>query len=246
MPHSEIIEQRLRHLQLDENAIQILQQVEGLFSESIDGMLDRFYDHIMQQPELASLFENKEAIGRARDAQQSHWKEILFASHFGEDEIERTRKIGVTHLKVNLDVSSYMIAYCFMLNEFIDMIAKKYEGDAEKHTATIQALNKAIMLDICFVLDAYFDAKNAAMKELLVRVNHFTEDIQELAEDLDGTVETLKAEPDAPAAADTISVQVANLRARLNDLQFGDRLYFEDKREASLLDRLRYLIHGRG
>ena len=270
MPNSKIIEQRLRFLKFDNEAVQTLQRVEGLFEGSIDDLLDRFYSHILEQPELKSLFADKESAERARNAQKQHWQRILFSKNFGETQFDQTKSVGQTHLKVRLEPSWYMSAYCFMLNEFIELIAKQYKDDTESLTNIIQALNKAVVLDMSFVIESYFDAKNSSMKEILRRATYFTDDIKNLAEDL--THSTLNLSTQAKALAhpfdepgkkqvepaedqpnisdllkytDKLSEQVDQLNSRLDKLQTKDRLYIDERRTIGVFTRLKNFLVGR-
>jgi hemoglobin-like flavoprotein len=270
MPHSKIIEQRLRFLKFNNEAVQTLQQVEGLFEGSIDDLLDRFYNHILEQPELKSLFADKESAERARDAQKQHWQRILFSKNFGETQFDQTKKVGQTHLKVSLEPSWYMSAYCFMLNEFIELIAKQYKDDTESLTNIIQALNKAVVLDMSFVIESYFDAKNSSMREILRRATCFTDDIKHLAEDLTHSTLNLSTQTKSLIAdsgkakmesnestadqtnindllkySDKLTEQVEQLNSRLDKLQTKDRLYIDERRTIGIFTRLKNLFVGR-
>lgn len=270
MPHSEIIEQRLRFLEFDNATVQSLQQVEGLFESSIDDMLDRFYKHLLEQPELKALFIDKESAERARNAQKKHWQRILFSKNFGETQFELTKKVGQTHLQVRLEPSWYMSAYCFMLNEFIELVANQHKGDAKTFAKIIQALNKAVILDMSFVIESYFDAKNTTMKEVLRRATHFTEDVKHLADDLTHTVQDLSSQakslaPDSDNSkkehneagedqiniseflncTDNLSKQVDQLNSRLDKLQVKDKLFIDERRTIGIFTRLKNFLVGR-
>jgi hypothetical protein len=262
MPHSEIIEQRLRFLRFDKDTVQTLQQAEKLFKDSIEDMLDNMYVHILGQPELKSLFSNNESMERARTQQKIHWQRILFSQHFGEEQFEQTKKVGQTHLRVGLVPSSYMSAYCFMLNESIVLISQKYKDDPKKLIKIIRALNKAVILDMSFVIEAYIEAKNSTMKEVLRRATRFNEDVKYLTEDLTSTVLKLGIQAESIAVdfdkskegqatvrkflkyKDELSEQVNKLNARLDEVKFGDRLYFKKKKSASFFARLKKFLEG--
>ena len=270
MPHSKIIEQRLRFLMFDNDTVQTLQQTEDLFKDSIDEMLDNMYVHILGQPELKSLFPNEESMERAQTSQKLHWQRILFSEHFGEEQFARTKKVGQTHLRVGLVPSSYMSAYCFMLNESMELILKKYKDDTKNLTKIVKALNKTVVLDMSFVIEAYIDAKDSTMKEILHRATHFTKDVKHLVEDLTGTVQNLGTQAESIVAGldksererndpaenqanireflkykDELSEQVDKLNSRLDELKFGDRLYFEEKQNTSFFTRLKNFLKGR-
>jgi uncharacterized protein YoxC len=255
MPHSEVIEQRLRFLQLvEEENFETLRDVQLLVQAGIDGMLDVFYDHILKQPELEGLFSDERSLERARKAQKSHWMRILFARKYGEKQFEQMKRVGEAHVKVGLGPSWYLSAYCLMLNQITDLIVEQEKNDPATMKRVIRALNKAVILDISFVIDSYIEAKNATMKEILVRATRFTEDVQGKVENLTQTADDLKAYGEALDGASTaelaeisgrLSRQVADLNERLSQLMYGDRLLFVENEPVSFLTRVKQLIGKR-
>jgi len=260
MPHSEVIEQRLRFLKLaEEENFQTLREVQILVEAGIDGMLDEFYGDILKQPELKELFPDDASLKRARRGQKSHWIRILFARKYGEKQFDQMKRVGETHVKVGLGPSWYLSAYCLMLNQFIDLIVEQERGDPKNLKRVIRALNKAVILDISFVIDSYIEAKNATMKDILTRATRFTEDVQRLTEELNETADDLKARaesldgatPDPDVSREIVecsvrlSRQVENLNDRLSALMYGDRLVFLDEKPVSFLTRVKTFIGKR-
>jgi hypothetical protein len=257
MPHEKQIEQRLRFLQLDEaENSRTLEDVKALVDGSIDQMLDEFYGHLLNQPELARLLSNEEARQRARNGQKGHWQSILFARNLGKKHVEEMQAVGEVHVKVGLVPSWYLSAYCFMLNRFLDRIVEHYRDDPRRVKAALQALNKAVFLDISFVIDSYIEAKNANMKELLRRATNFTDDVTVLIEGLTQTAESLNAQvatlssAGADAAAvqaigarsERLSSQVVELNERLSQLTRGDRLRIVERNPATLRQRVKAFL----
>ena len=70
MPYTELIEDRLRFIELDEHDIVELQQARQYIEPEIDAMLERFYEHVLSYPEFKALFEDEDSIQRARAAQK--------------------------------------------------------------------------------------------------------------------------------------------------------------------------------
>ena len=56
MPHTQMIAERLRFLEIDAGTGNEIRKARQLIEPEIDGMLDRFYDHIFERPELRKLF----------------------------------------------------------------------------------------------------------------------------------------------------------------------------------------------
>ena len=257
MPHERLIEQRLRFLEVvEEDNYQTLRGVQALVESGLDEMLDDFYGHILKQPELAALFPDDKTIKRARNAQKSHWIRILFARKFGKKQLDEMKVVGETHVRVGLGPSWYLSAYSFMLNQLIERIEKHGKGDKRDLTRAIQALNKVVFLDISFVIDSYIEAKNATMKQVLLRATRFTEDVTALTEGFNQTAEDLKASADSLAASSgnqgevqavvecskRLADQVEELNERLDQLMYGDRLLIVTDRPVSFLTRVKTLL----
>jgi len=259
MPHSEVIEQRLRFLQLaEEENFETLKDVQYLVEAGIDEMLETFYEHILKQPELSELFADDASLKRARKGQKSHWMRILFARKYGEKQFEQMKRVGEAHVRVGLGPSWYLSAYCLMLNQFVDLIVEQERSDPRNLKQVIRALNKAVILDVSFVIDSYIEAKNATMKDILVRATRFTEDVQRLTEELNETAgdlkksaESLESSTDTDASREVVecsnrlSRQVENLNDRLAALMYGDRLVFLDEKPVSFLTKVRTFIGKR-
>ena len=196
------IEERIRFLQVDESTLLALRQMQHLFEVSIDDLLEDFYAHILQHPELKSLFANQEAVARARSAQKGHWLSTLFSKNLGKAQFDRAEQIGLAHVRVGLTPSWYMGGYCYMLNRFIDLATQHCQDDLQSLTKIVQALNKSVFLDMSFVIDSYLKTKDSVTKEMLQRASRFAKDVQHLNDDLTNTAQELQttAEPLATGA----------------------------------------------
>lgn len=185
------IEDRIRFLRVDESTLPTLRPMRQLFEASIDDLLENFYVHILQQPELKSLFANEEAVARARSAQKHHWLNTLFTKTFGKAQFDRSEQIGLAHVRVGLTPSWYMGSYCYMLNQFIDLVAQHSRDDLKSMTEMVRALNKSVFLDMSFVIDSYLEAKDSVTREMLQRASRFGADVQRLNAPLADAAEAL-------------------------------------------------------
>ena len=236
MPYTELIEDRLRFIEIDQSDIVELQQAREYIEPEIDAMLDRFYEHVLGYPEFKALFEDEESIRRARESQKRHWLNELFGGHFKSSYFNKADRIGRTHARVGLAPSWYVGSY-----------SKK-----------VQAVCKAVLLDVDLVTHCYLEAKNEAMRQVLRRATTFATDIAELST---GLGETGSKVEDAAAMLEKDDTgsggraeQLAELRRqvaslveqsraieqRIGELQFRDKLYIED--DPTTLERLKSLF----
>ncbi|MEJ2129945.1 MAG: protoglobin domain-containing protein [Woeseiaceae bacterium] len=260
MPYTELIEDRLRFIEIEESDIVELQQAREYIEPHIDDMLERFYTHILSYPEFKALFEDAESIDRARASQKAHWLEELFGGHFTSSYFNKADKIGRTHARVGLAPSWYVGSYSKMLAQFIDRICEESEKEGRKPCETIQAVCKAVLLDVDLVTHCYLEAKNEAMRQVLSRATGFADDMADLTKSLGATSNGIQSAAAELAEAESGSTvqpeQVSNLlgqieslveqtdalQERIGELQFGDRLYIES--DPTTLDRLKSLFSG--
>lgn len=250
MADQEQIQRQLRFLKIDRDTVLTLRDLEELFESSIDDILHDFYAHILKEPELAALFADDESIDRARNAQKRHWLKTLFAMNFGKAQFDQAKRIAEAHVGIGLIPSWYLASYCFLLNHFIELFAKRFENDVVGLSRVIQALNKAIFLDINLVIESYLEAKDRLMRDILMRATRFTDDVRHLNKELVSTTQDLHAKAESLAGSDgnaeeilgysdRLSEQAKMLKSRLEQLMVGDRLYYHDSRKDKLLTRIK-------
>jgi len=184
MPHTQMLEERLRFLNIDHSTRADLRAARSTVEAALDEMLDQFYSHILNEPDLKALFVDEDSIDRARSAQKEHWSRALFSGNYDNKYFEKAEQIGHTHARVGLTPNWYIGAYCHMLVQFIELISGK---DRESTSPLIQSICKAIFLDLDLVIHCYLDSKDSAMREILRRATGFAADISALNDDLNTT-----------------------------------------------------------
>jgi methyl-accepting chemotaxis protein len=258
MPYTELIEDRLRFIEIEESDIAELQQAREYIEPQIDDMLERFYAHILSYPEFKALFEDAESIDRARASQKAHWLEELFGGDFKSSYFNKADRIGRTHARVGLAPSWYVGSYSKMLVEFIECICEESEKEGRASCKTIQAVCKTVLLDVDLVTHCYLEAKNEAMRQVLSRATGFATDMADLTKSLGETSKGIQGAAiglaESESDINTYPEQVSHLleqidslveqtdaiQKRIGELQFGDRLYIED--DPTTLDRLKSLF----
>lgn len=193
MPHTELMEARLRFLNIDRNVLSELRNAKDILEPAMDDMLDRFYSHLLKEPDLRALFVDKESIERARLAQKNHWLTTLFDGKFDTAYFEKTAQIGRAHARIGLTPNWYIGGYCEMLGQFIELISKNYSDRGKSAARIIQAVSKAVFLDMDLVVHCYLDVKDSSMRQILRRATQFTADVTQLSNDLSATATQIEA-----------------------------------------------------
>ncbi|GEM_PF-1982452 len=201
MPKTKMMEARLRFLNIGATDFTELQKAKAIIDPVMDDMLDRFYEHILAQPELKSLFSSQDSIDRARSKQKQHWQKLLFDGQYGNQYYEKAAEIGGTHYRVGLTPDWYIGAYCFMLEQFIDLIARRYADSGKSKRTIIVAVTKIVLLDIDIVIQCYLDAKDASMRHILGNATDLKTDIWSISDELNDIANEIRGKADAQAQA---------------------------------------------
>lgn len=258
MSHSQLLEERLRFLDIRSDTVNDIQTAGNIIEPVIDSMLDRFYEHILAQPELRELFTDSEVIRHARAGQKNHWLNSLFRGNFDSRFFEQTKHIGHAHARVGVTPNWYIGGYCYMLVQFNEHIARECIADSTLATRLQQSVTKAIILDMDLVIHCYLEIKDSAIRKILHRAIDFRTEVTKIGNELT-TITTLLQEVAKAAAAkqsdrpeagndltsliEQLSENSEILNRRLSELQFGDRLYIaDDPAESSLLGRIRIMM----
>jgi hypothetical protein len=259
MSQSEFIRDRLDFLQIDEDTVEQLQQARRILEPALDEMLERFYDHILEEPNIRRLLADDATIERARSAQKEHWLSTLFDGILDSDYFDKAHKIGIAHARIGLTPSWYIGGYCQMLGQFTDIVLKDQTVGRKPLAAMIQAIQRAIFLDMDLVIHSYLDSKDETMRDLLHRATGFSSDVSALsneigttarkmcdvADELSGNGHDLSEQREQLAEqARQLMEQSTALSERLAEIATGDRLYIaDDGSEIGTIARIKALFH---
>jgi hypothetical protein len=262
MSLAEEIAARIEFFGIDGGVASDLQAARAALEPEFGALLDAFYARILKRPELKALFGDEEVIARARAAQEKHWLEALFSGRYDASFVDKAERIGAAHARIGLNLSWYLGGYCLMLAQFIDVLGKQAPHLAARQ---IQAVIKAVFLDVDLVADAYLEAKNRDMRAILRRVTELSEDMRALSVGLRLSVQSARAAAEPPlsetasaespesgeAARDLrrelgrVEEQAEQMADRLAQLQLVDRLHIDDEAPGTgTFSRLRGLLLG--
>ena len=263
MPHSELIEDRLRFLEIDESVLEALRNARQTIEPELDHMLGRFYAHLANEPELMQIFADDKTIERARAAQRKHWLKTLFGGQLNSAYFDKAEQIGRSHARVGLTPNWYIGGYCKMLVQFIRHISVAAEEEGRDATAIIEAVCKAVLLDLDIVIHCYLEAKDETMLGILERATNFAQELAEMNSDL--AVATAQVGESARAALGEVSEndrsagqhakllgqiesladKVKQVDERISQRKTGDRLYaHKGMDKTGTFSKLKALILG--
>ncbi|MBL8806665.1 MAG: PilZ domain-containing protein [Rhodospirillales bacterium] len=201
------ISEALRFNRIDDAARREMARLWPILKPKLPEFLGRFYGHVKQYPDLASLFANEESIKRAGNAQGAHW-ERLFSGRFDTEYVESVNRIAVVHNRIGLSPEPYIGGYLMVLEDIhayvVDTHYKSFraaEGKQAIETA-LRVIDRAVMFDISLVVATYL---SEGQKDFGRRLN-------ELADQFDQTI---------TGFADRVSQSASSLRTSSQTLLQG-------------------------
>lgn len=171
---------RLAFARIDAEAKAALAELWPTVQKALPEVLDGFYSHVKSQPKMSALVGNRQ--DSLKKAQEGHWVK-LFSGKFDRDYVESIDRIGRAHVRIGLEPKWYIAGYQYVLNELIGIVQKKHRFSKRKALLAMQALNKAILLDLDFAISTY--------QEVLM------EQQQEQARQISRAIDTFKTKVDS-------------------------------------------------
>ncbi|GAB3116807.1 globin-coupled sensor protein [Novispirillum itersonii] len=160
---------RLAFLHIDAGTRAAVQEFRPLLEKHLEPMLDKFYAKVGSVPHLAKLFSNPDTLRHARTMQAKHWLNGVFTGTFDDDYMKQVTIIGRTHERVGLEPRWYMAAYCYVLNEMVDLVRRHYGKATDQAARIICAINKVVFLDMELAVSIYIQtARDSALSVIEV------------------------------------------------------------------------------
>lgn len=156
------LDERLKFLDLDGDAIAALQGVSGVLNTIMEPALGAFYDRIRSTPETAKMFSSDQHVNGAKSLQVKHWDRIA-AGSFDDKYVEAVSKVGNAHARIGLEPRWYIGGYALLLSELIKgVVAARCKGilgakAREALSRELPAIVKAALLDMDYAISVYLE-----------------------------------------------------------------------------------------
>jgi methyl-accepting chemotaxis protein len=124
-------------------------------SGDLASVLDGFYDHVSQFPELKQkLNANADKLTGLKSAQAKHWEYVL--NHEPDLEFEgQSIRIGEAHVRADLSVQWYVASYGRILQDLVPLILSKNRFSPQKSAQILQATISRFFVDMVLSIGAY-------------------------------------------------------------------------------------------
>ena len=121
----------------------------GMISEVVRG----FYVWLRTQPEYDEYFSDDQVQKRVEGLVTNYWGQF-FRAEIDEEYVSSRQRIGATHARIGLPLSTYFAAMNYLLGLFMDVDESNRAG-ADDSTNTMKALMKLVHMDTAVVVETY-------------------------------------------------------------------------------------------
>jgi len=149
------IQSRMDLLAFDRESIERLASYKSLIEESIDDIVDEFYEKQTAIDEISLLIGDADTLYRLRNAQRKYVID-LFSGNFDAEYVNNRLRIGMVHKRIGVEPKLYLSAVN-ILKELIILVLKDNIQDELELQKTLSALSKVMYFDITLVFDTYID-----------------------------------------------------------------------------------------
>ncbi len=171
---TEELKDRLKFLQLDDNARAALKGSLPILEKNFDAILTGFYDHVGSYPNLAEKFGGD--VEPVKNKQKNHWR-TLFSGEFSQQYFTTVKHIGSVHYKVQLQPQWYIGGYAYAMCAVVDAFVDEFRKRPEDLKMAIKSMIRASLLDMDLALTTYIEAN--AVGEMREQVSNMTTAIED-------------------------------------------------------------------
>ena len=157
--NDEEILRRKAFLEFDESDAARLHHVHATLQRHADDFAGSLCAHLNAFEETRLLLGGAEVISRMQKTQSNYFQEITEAK-YGRDYFERRQQAGLNHQRIGLAPEWYLGIYGKYLSLLLPTIRQHFGDDTESFSATMNALIKAILLDMSLTIGAYIQTRD--------------------------------------------------------------------------------------
>jgi methyl-accepting chemotaxis protein len=181
-------DERLRFLGIDAATCTLLSKAKPTISKLLPDIIESFYSHLEQWPNMIKMFRDKAAMNHAKERQLQHWL-ALFSGDFGPGYFDSVRAIGKVHSVLGLEPRWYLGGYALTLSRLYAALLESQprtwrpQLQIRQTAELMRAINLAVMLDMDLVISTYLE-ENADRhnRRLLEIANELDEHVRSMVD----------------------------------------------------------------
>jgi rsbT co-antagonist protein RsbR len=138
---------------ISQEDLDLVRDLGGAVVESISEQVRDFYNWLRTQPEYDEYFSDDQVQKRVEGLVTNYWNQF-FRAEIDEEYMLSRQRVGVTHARIGLPLSTYFAAMNVFLGLFIEAGELNRSG-ADDSSDTAKALMKQVHMDTAVVVETY-------------------------------------------------------------------------------------------
>ncbi|WP_195763949.1 putative bifunctional diguanylate cyclase/phosphodiesterase [Pseudoduganella rivuli] len=164
-PPAEEIAERLAYLDIQPSDLSALRELRPLIKPHLDAVIEAFYSHLYQFPQLRAMLADAHVAQRLHLAHVTYF-DRLTEGEIGADYVQNRLRIGLVHHHCGLEPIWYIGAYRKYLTELAPLIRRLLSDTPERIPPALHALGKVATFDVALALDTYIECGRRQILEL--------------------------------------------------------------------------------
>src|SRR5262245_1439836 len=146
--------ERLDYFGLGPADRQALRDLAPLVRQTVDGLVDEFYEHLLRFPELEALLRAEpDRLERLKGTQRAYFLQLT-EGRLDEDYFESRLRVGDAHQRVGLRPAWYLGAFALYLRLALRALVAE-TGEGQRVLPAFEALIKIVFLDMSLAMNSY-------------------------------------------------------------------------------------------
>jgi signal transduction histidine kinase len=158
-------QQMLDYLTIGPREIELLQQMPLFIEHHLDHIADQFYAYLTTFEATRKVFRDEAQVTRLKESQKEYLMQAL-KGPYDEQYFQRRWRIGYIHNVINLDPQWFIGAFQLYHRLLFPLVQEHYRDDPAMGLASMQAVDKIMMLDMNLGLESYWAHYIATMNQL--------------------------------------------------------------------------------
>ena len=166
-----------------------LATIRTLLEKEVEGIVEEFYDHFCQFPDLERFLAEPDTVVRLKQTLNTYLLTLGHESHRIEY-CENRLRVGFTHERIGLAQKWYLGAYGKLYELLAKRIAKGVAHHPEEGYDLLVTLQKIFTLDEQLAVETYYFSTTQRLEKLLAQVAEAQHNLEEVTR-LDGLTQAL-------------------------------------------------------
>ncbi|RMH64983.1 MAG: globin-coupled sensor protein [Calditrichaeota bacterium] len=168
------LREEIRFLGITEKDLGIVATWQDIALESIDDLVDVFYDHVKSFAPTLQVLNRHTTVERQRPMLTKYIKD-MFNGVIDDAYVQNRRTVGIVHERIDLAGSYYLAMYEVIRDFFISLLKTISATDEEIHDFS-ESFNRLIQVDVALTIDAFNKARQEKIEQARIRQEElFTE-----------------------------------------------------------------------